>query len=411
MHNTESDSLAEKLISLSEVTSLTSVGMSEKQLMALFASKLHELFSASAFALWTFDKDKRSIKLRYGHDLSEPLTSCCLAPVPVEQFPEVKLAIDSGAVWTTEDLNDAPLYDDQITRKLLTSMNVSAVMGVPLRALTNLIGALSFYYKTKQHFSPGEKALALAYANALALSLNNIDSYDRLAALEKTKGEVIHIVAHQFRTPIAILRGNVELLKDKKVVNDPETYGQIVSELEKVGDKLRTFVETFLNVKAIDEGNLQPKPKTVDANTLIQQVVRDMETYRQNHNIALTLTTLPDPAMISVDPMLVAEAFTNVVNNAIKYAKTKAHIEMKREGNEVVISVADDGVGIPQNEQQLIFHKMYRATNVARHPEASSGLGLYIAQRYINTSGGRVWFTSQGEGKGTTFYIAFPQQQ
>jgi signal transduction histidine kinase len=405
---TTSEPLASKLIALSDLAALASVRMPREKLLALFASKLHAIFGASALAVWSYHNEDQTIALTYGHDLSEEVVKFCSKPIPVDKFPEVRLAIDGGNAWTTEDVSDAPIFSERETRELLASMNVRSVMAVPLQALTEVIGALSFYYRRRRHFSDNDKALASAFANALALSLNNLESYQRLAASERLKGEVIDIVAHQFRTPIATLRGNVELLQDEKISGDPKMRARIIRELVKVGEKLRDFVESFLNVKAIDEGRLQPKPQRANPNELVKRAIDELETYRKQHNIELIWRRLRESVQVYVDPILIGEVLLNVIGNAIKYAKRKVEITLQREGGEIVIAVKDDGVGIPVEEQPMIFQRLFRASNVARHPEASSGLGLYIAKQYVEANGGRIWFTSPGEGKGSTFYVALP---
>ncbi|MDO8512455.1 MAG: GAF domain-containing sensor histidine kinase [bacterium] len=408
MENNNNIPLANRLIALGELSSLTAVDMPQEQLLALFSTKLHTLFGAKALALWFYDRKEKTVTLKYSHDLSDDLSVFCKDAVPADQFPEVKYAIDSGVAWTTEDLNDTPLYSKKNAKKILEEMGVRAVMGVPLRALANVLGAISLYYEKPHVFDFDEKALALAYANSLALSLNNVEAYSRLVALEQVKNEVINIVAHQFRTPIATLRGNVELLKEVDIQANKKEFNQIIGEIEKVGIKLRMFVESFLNVKAIDEGDLDPKPQHVSANLLVDQVIKDLEKYRNQHKVDLTFNKFNGNDNIFVDQLLIHEAVTNVVNNAIKYAKSRVMVKLVSKNNDIVLEVTDDGAGIPEGEQQMIFQKLYRASNVLRHPEASSGLGMFIAKQYINSNGGKIWFTSAGEGKGSTFYVSFP---
>lgn len=398
--------LASKLLALGEMSQLTNIQTPKSKLFALFGSKLHTLFGASALAVWMYQPADRTLTLGYGHDLSEAVTGVCEKPVPVELFPETALAVEGGSIWTTEDISDSPLFDVPKTKELFGSMGARAVMVVPLRALTRVLGAVSFYYREPKDFTADEKAFALAFCNALALSLNNVEAYERLMASERIKSEVIDVVAHQFRTPIATLRGNIELLKDESVGGDPKMRAQIIEELGKVGSKLRKFVENFLNVKAIDEGRLEPHRENTNPDDLVASVVRDLEGYRTQHRVHVALQKLPGPVVINVDQQLVGEALTNVIGNAIKYAKQQVDVRLRIEGSDVVIAVQDDGVGIPDIEQPMIFQKLFRASNVIRHPEASSGLGLYIAKQYVERNGGRIWFTSE-EGKGSTFFIAF----
>jgi len=400
-------SLAEKMIALGDLSALTSIEMPQKQILAIFASKLHSLFGADALAIWSVNMQDHTLSLLYGHDLSREMNECCLQPVPLDLLPDVKLSIEGGTVWTTEDVSDAPVFGSPETQRLMSSMQVRSVIAVPLRALTRVLGAMCIYYKQPHEFATDDRALAIAVNNSLALSLNNVEAYERLVVSEQVKSEVVDIVAHQFRTPIATLLGNVELLQDKKISSQPGAQEQIVEELHKVGIKLRGFVDNFLNVKAIDEGHLEPQPKDLDLNEMIQTTLTDLETFRQQHEKTISWKPLGEAAMIHVDPTLIGEALMNVFNNAIKYAKKDIAISLTKDGKELVIAVKDDGLGIPAAEQSMIFQKLFRASNVAHHPEASSGLGLYICKKYIELNHGRIWFVSK-ENEGSTFYVAFP---
>lgn len=408
MESNPNTTFAEKLVLLGEISSLVNVAMKEEELLALFTSKLHILFEAKGLAIWVYDKKKRTVSLKYSHDLAQKIKDYCVEPVPIERFPEVDLSVERGAVWTTEDLNDTPLYADLEVKNMMMDAEIKSVLGVPLRVFNKVLGAISIYFAEPRSFGFEERAIALAFANALALSLENVQSYERLVASEKIKGEVIDIVAHQFRTPIATLRGNVEILKDDSISSDPKARGEIINELEKVGEKLKAFVESFLNVKAIDEGNLNPKPKNVKINELIQGIVTDLKVFGEKHHVTVELKKMDKELEIFVDPILVGEAITNVINNAIKYGSKQVVVAMSSDANEVTIAVKDDGMGIPKKEQSMIFQKLFRATNVMRHPEASSGLGLYIAKQYVEKNNGRLWFESDGEGHGSTFFVAFP---
>lgn len=400
--------LANKLMALGELSSLASVEMPRQKVLELFASKIHSLFGASSIAIWEYDPQKKTIKLSYGHEISADMQKFCAQPIPIALFPEVEFSIESTGAWITEDITDSPLYQNSDTQRLLQSLPAQAAIGVPLRALTKIMGALSLYYAKPQTFMTEDKALISAYANALALSLNNIESYANLARSEHTKSEIVRIVAHQLRTPITTLRGNVSLLQDESIANNLEDRTKILSDMHSVVMKLRSFVESFLNVKSIDEGLLNPKPVPTDINSFMEAVISELETFRTQHGITLKFNPGPEKLSINIDPALVKEAVLNVVNNGIKYAKKNVVVDVKEEEEEVIITVQDDGLGIPENEQHLIFQRLFRASNVQRHPEASSGLGLYIAHQYIEANAGRIWFTSEGINKGTTFYIAFP---
>jgi len=106
---------------------------------------------------------------------------------------------------------------------------------------------------------------------------------------------------------------------------------------------------------------------------------------------------------------MMRHAFSNVINNAIKYSKNagSVKVEINRQDPDVVVKVKDDGLGIPVSDQENIFKKFFRAHNAINRDVEGSGLGLYFVKQIIEASGGKIWFESK-EKKGTTFYISLP---
>ncbi|EKE00027.1 MAG: multi-sensor signal transduction histidine kinase [uncultured bacterium] len=112
---------------------------------------------------------------------------------------------------------------------------------------------------------------------------------------------------------------------------------------------------------------------------------------------------------IFVDPKLISIVIENLMSNAVKYTPNngKISLEVKKEGDSVILKVSDTGVGIPENQQNKIFSKLFRADNAKEIDPDGAGLGLYIVKEIIDHSVGTIWFESQ-EGKGTTFYVKLP---
>ena len=110
-----------------------------------------------------------------------------------------------------------------------------------------------------------------------------------------------------------------------------------------------------------------------------------------------------------LDPKLVEEAFANLISNANKYTPEggRIWIRVKTDGSSFTLSVADNGIGIPINDQRRIFEKLFRASNAGSGVTDGNGLGLYFVKWVAESHGGRIWFKSE-EGIGTTFYLMFP---
>lgn len=113
--------------------------------------------------------------------------------------------------------------------------------------------------------------------------------------------------------------------------------------------------------------------------------------------------------LINIDPKLLRMMFQNIISKAVKYNRIEGSlkIELTQKGDEIIFSVADSGVGIPEQEQSHIFTKLFRATNARESEIDGTGLGLYIVKSIVEQTGGSISFSSV-EGKGTTFFLALP---
>mgnify|MGYP001586672363 CR=1 FL=1 len=129
----------------------------------------------------------------------------------------------------------------------------------------------------------------------------------------------------------------------------------------------------------------------------------------------------PNISIILADPKLLTIVFQNLLSNAVKYtpAKGKIDLTIDKQKNDILITVADTGLGIPKHQQDKIFTKLFRADNIREVDPSGSGLGLYIVKAILDHSGGKVWFKSPArnasqsdaggeEKKGTTFYVSLP---
>ena len=112
---------------------------------------------------------------------------------------------------------------------------------------------------------------------------------------------------------------------------------------------------------------------------------------------------------INVDPNLIRIVFQNLISNSVKYTPQNGTIvvSLKKEGDNVLISVSDTGYGIPLNQQSKIFKKFFRADNVVDKETDGTGLGLYIIKEIVEKSGGKIWFSSK-ENQGSTFFVSIP---
>jgi signal transduction histidine kinase len=211
------------------------------------------------------------------------------------------------------------------------------------------------------------------------------------------------------RTPLTIVKwtaGNF-LNNDNKNITDEERA--LLRQIFTGNERMIKLVNDLLNVSRIETGKqIIIVRKQADIMTsVIGQAVNGQLKVAEEKGVTINLPPHKHPP-ISMDPEKMGIVFENLLNNAIKYSKKGGRIEMgcKTDENNIIISIKDAGIGIPQAQQPMIFKKFFRGTNVGTE-ELGTGLGLYIAKAIVEAHGGKIWFKSK-LNKGTTFFVSLP---
>ena len=226
---------------------------------------------------------------------------------------------------------------------------------------------------------------------------------------EDAKSEFVSLASHQLRTPIAGMKWSAELLE----MDSPETLTKRQHKymdrlLESIG-RMSVLVDDFLRVSRFELGNFQADYQTVNLPQLIADVMGELAASVKHKD--LQLHTDYDPEIINIvsDPNLLRMIVTNLCSNAVKYTPVggKVQVTYKEENGLLKLEVADSGMGIPAQDQEQIFSKLFRATNASRDVPDGTGLGLYIVREAVAVLRGKISFTS-AEGSGAVFTVQVP---
>lgn len=228
--------------------------------------------------------------------------------------------------------------------------------------------------------------------------------------LEKMKENFLSIAAHQLRTPLGSMRWSMELLKSGDLGKIPKEAQAALDQLYENSSRMLTIVNDLLNVSRIDQGRAKENAVSVDIEKLLDEVLATMHGAVEEKGLQLNIqrpkSKLPELLMTRQH---LFEAIENLVANAVRYNRDKGsvNIGLLQEGSEVVLTIADTGIGIPEIDQKKIFSKFFRAANAVQHFTDGSGLGLSVVKSYVEENGGSVSFVSK-QDIGTTFTVRLP---
>ncbi|MDD5055735.1 MAG: ATP-binding protein [Candidatus Peribacteraceae bacterium] len=228
-----------------------------------------------------------------------------------------------------------------------------------------------------------------------------------LKELDRQKDELISIVSHQLATPVTSVKWYLEMLLDGDSGELNEEQKKQLKTMQGVTEDLVDLVGMILDVSRIQLGRMKVDRSPVDLGTFFTEVLAVIEpkaTVKKQQLIKSLPKSLPTA---SLDKRLMRMTLENLLSNAVKYTPEGGKVELNvtLKDHTLRYEVKDTGCGIPKEDQEKIFGKLFRATNV-RNTEGN-GLGLFAAKGAAEALGGRVWFESES-GKGTTFFVEVP---
>jgi two-component system sensor histidine kinase KdpD len=227
-----------------------------------------------------------------------------------------------------------------------------------------------------------------------------------LRRTDALRAALLSSVSHDLRTPLASIKAAASSLLQEDVQWDEEARRSFAVAIERESDRLDRLVENLLDMSRIEGGALQPEKEWYPVDELIHDVLGHIQPLLQGRTIHVSLPA--EPPVVELDYLQIDQVLTNLIENAARYTPATSPIEIRVEvnGEQILVSIADRGPGIPPEDLERIFDKFYR---VQRSPGDSrgSGLGLAVSRGLIETHGGRIWAENR-QGGGAIFRFTLP---
>jgi signal transduction histidine kinase len=233
-----------------------------------------------------------------------------------------------------------------------------------------------------------------------------VEQNDRLRELDRLKDEFVALVSHELRTPLTSITGYLELvLDDSPLLPEHRRFLEVV---DRNAGRLLRLVSDLLLVAQIESGKLALEPEDVDLADLATHSVEALRPAADARDIDLRLDAHPVPNMTG-DPARLGQLLDNLVSNAVKFTEDggRVVVALGVRGDDLVLAVSDNGIGIPVAEQRRLFDRFFRATTAQDRAIEGTGLGLTIVHAIVQAHDGAIEVTSDA-GHGTTFRVRLP---
>ncbi|MCX8725809.1 cell wall metabolism sensor histidine kinase WalK [Lactobacillus panisapium] len=233
---------------------------------------------------------------------------------------------------------------------------------------------------------------------------------------ENSQKQFVSNVSHELRTPLTSLHAYIETLNEG-AWKDPKIAPQFLQVTQEETERMIRMINELLSLSRMDRGVSKVDVEWVNFNDFVSHILdrfdmivkTDAKEGKKKYTIKRILSS--QALWVEIDTDKFAQVIDNIMNNAIKYSPDGGviTIKLRQERQQIILSIADQGLGIPREDLSKIFDRFYRVDKARSREQGGTGLGLAIAKEIVEEHHGKIWANSS-EGKGSTFYIALPYE-
>ena len=305
--------------------------------------------------------------------------------------------------------------DPRVFRMVDRGLNARtrSMLAVPLFFKGKPIGVMEAINKLNPaHYTEEDVTILETLAAQASVAIQNrrlLDdaqgAYRKIMELDRMKTDFIAITSHELRTPLGVILGHASLLQDCIGSEHKEEMDIIVRN----SMRLKEILEQFANIDKLELGLSRLHRTRVAIGPLVKEVVDSFQEVAGEKRIKMTIDPIPTQIFIEGDMEKIAIALRNLVKNALTFTNEggQVHVKVEQVPGYAKISVTDNGIGIPVEEQERIFQRFYQVEKHLTRRHGGMGLGLSIARDMVEMHGGRIWVDSV-DGKGSRFTFILP---
>jgi PAS domain S-box-containing protein len=403
----EAEATAHRLRQLQQVTDAALAHLTLEDLFQVVLGRIRALLTVDTATVLLRDETGTHLRVRASLGLEDEVAQGVTIPIGQGFAGHIAAAARPHIITN--------LGPADVVSPLLRARGIQSLLGVPLAAAGQVIGVLRVGSLTSRHFTEEDTHLLQVVADRVALAIENARLFAaaqqaRVAAeaANQAKDAFLSTAAHELKTPVTAVKGFSQLLLRQPLVHHDPHAAQLLTVIERQSDRLVRLVEDLLTISRLALGRLALRRERVDLGALAGDVVERMHSLTTGQQLQVQVT---EPVVVLADRDRLDQVLVNLIANAIKFSPAGGVIavQVQPQGALAVVTVCDEGVGIPAARQAQIFEQFYQAHTGTEHDYGGMGIGLYFSRELIRGHGGAMGFVSE-EGRGSTFWFRLPRQ-
>jgi signal transduction histidine kinase len=279
----------------------------------------------------------------------------------------------------------------------------------PLVVGGETIGLLAMGRTADEAFEPAAVQSLQQFSTLGALLLRNARLIEQARDAEQAKSEFMSIAVHELRAPLTVTGGYLSMALEGTFGDLPKPLRDVLETAQRKTEEAKTLADELLTVARLEGNALTPQVDRISVRDAVDQAVARARPRAELVRASFQIDDGGDLAMLA-DEALVGKILDNLLNNALTYADHPPTIRMaaRQEGQQVSLTVVDDGIGISPEDQRRIFQRFIRGTDRMVAEKPGTGLGLYLSRGLAEQMGGSLQLQSSQTGKGSTFILRLP---
>jgi K+-sensing histidine kinase KdpD len=334
----------------------------------------------------------------------------------VEEIEEVEVNGDiTGSIVKSARPVLLQSLDDTENHRLtcMARAGYRSFAGIPLTIMGETIGAMGVAAYSDHSFTTEHVDLLGGIGKEISIAIRNAQLYEEassnksLREIDDLRTEFLANVSHELRTPLAAIKGFASTLLQPDVNFDEESRRDFLQTIDQEADRLNRLIDELLVMSCLEAGALEVRREPRSMAEVIESIRGRLNSLASRHSLRVEVQA--DIPKVIVDDGHVGEVLTNLVQNAVKYSHegTPITIEVHPEGDRIITSVIDEGIGIPSEFHEKIFDRFCKLEDAVNGYRSGSGLGLSICRGIVEAHGGEIWVESE-PGEGSRFSFSLP---
>jgi len=402
----------EQLEALREVGEVVSSSLDLEEVLTAIVTNAARLSGTDGGSILEFDPDAEEFRVRIAYGTTAEV---------IDALRRMRLGLHDTLIGraalrrTPLQVPDLAVRADDVHLRTLRDAGWRSLVAVPMLRGERIVGALVVRRRTPGVVEEETCEFLQTFASQSALAISNAQLYRRLeqqtaelAIVSQHKSEFLASMSHELRTPLNAIIGFSEVLLERMFGDLNERQDEYLRDILSSGKHLLALLNDILDLSKVEAGQMTLEPTQVAVLPLLEGCVGLVRERATRHGLAVQVLVDDDVDHVEADELRLRQVLLNLLTNAVKFTPDGGRIVLRatRVGDEVEITVADTGVGIPEQDRERIFESFQQGER-SQGVSEGTGLGLTLTRRIVQLHGGRLWLSSD-VGRGSTFGFTMP---